>query len=477
MGWILGLGNGVVFRTGSSRAWSSYWNTLISATVIDTSPKDVVLTFGTANTSLIASDFAVEGTMVVSISRDATNKIITLTCADDVIGGATVTFNKTGDTTTVIKYLSRNADIVEIGGYVGIIEDHGTNIASNSKNRSYLNQNNNTKVRINGLLSRIDVFTDTITNTTKLFLQIWRNSAGTYTLIYEEDVFTKIASRTVNSIILTTPVNVLEGDMIGFWCESSASDSVFEGVAAAADSLPYVNGEKRTTGYDWDALSGLAFVIPVKSYGQASLIIGIGDSIIAGHPFHDSYLENSKDDSKSGTITYQLSLLDSRYIYQNMGIGGQTTTSIKNRFTADLVDLKPKIAIIQGGVNDISKGDITKATFISNYTTMLNACETAGIIPVVLKILPWTNGTNDQMQARDEWMTDLEALVATYAGSVWVDFDVDMGKFRVGGDAGNLWDLQTTSDYDQDGVHPTLLGYAKMAEVIDREIKKKYDFS
>jgi len=25
MGWILGLGNGVVFRTGSSRAWSSYW--------------------------------------------------------------------------------------------------------------------------------------------------------------------------------------------------------------------------------------------------------------------------------------------------------------------------------------------------------------------------------------------------------------------------------------------------------------------
>lgn len=474
MGWLNINGNWIGRHSG--RSWQTYWTHLISAVVIDTSPKDVILTFGTANTSLTASDFAVAGTTVSSISRDATNKIIILTCADNVVGGATVTFNKTGDTTTVIKYLSRNADIVEIGGYVGIIEDDGTNIPSNSRNRSFLNQNNNTKVRINGLLSRIDVFIDTITNTTKLFLQIWRNSAGTYTLIYEEDVFTKIASRTVNSIILTTPVNVLEGDMIGFWCESSATDSVFEGMAASADSLPYVNGEKRTTGYDWDAaLSRLAFVIPVKSYGQASLIIGIGDSIIAGHPFHDSYLENSKDDSKSGTITYQLSLLDSRYIYQNMGIGGQTSTNIKNRFTADVIDLKPKIAIIQGGVNDISKGDITKATFISNYTTMLNACETAGIIPVVLKILPWTNGTNDQMQDRDEWMTDLEALVATYAGSVWVDFDIDMGKFRVGGDADNLWDLQT--DYDQDGVHPTLLGYTKMAEVIDREIKKKYDFS
>lgn len=29
MGWILGLGNGVVFRTGSSTAWSSYWTTRI----------------------------------------------------------------------------------------------------------------------------------------------------------------------------------------------------------------------------------------------------------------------------------------------------------------------------------------------------------------------------------------------------------------------------------------------------------------
>lgn len=95
---VIGIGIGIPFKGGQSA--SSYWNTLISATVIDTSPKDVVLTFGTANTSLIASDFAVEGTMVVSISRDATNKIITLTCADDVIGGATVTFNKTGDTTT-----------------------------------------------------------------------------------------------------------------------------------------------------------------------------------------------------------------------------------------------------------------------------------------------------------------------------------------------------------------------------------------
>jgi hypothetical protein len=80
------------------------------------------------------------------------------------------------------------------------------------------------------------------------------------------------------------------------------------------------------------------------------------------------------------------------------------------------------------------------------------------------------------MQTRDDWMTDLQALVATYAGSVWVDFDSAIGRFRVGGDAGNLWDIQTTPDYNDDNIHLTLLGYAKMAESIDTAIKVKYRF-
>ena len=103
---------------------------------------------------------------------------------------------------------------------------------------------------------------------------------------------------------------------------------------------------------------------------------------------------------------------------------------------------------------------------------MLNACAANNIIPVICKILPWTNGDNAEMQTRDDWMTDLQALVATYAGSVWVDFDTDMGQFRVGGDAGNLWDLKAI--YNADGVHPNLAGYVKMAEVINTAILATY---
>lgn len=368
---------------------------------------------------------------------------------------------------------------LSVGGYRAIVSyPDGTIIPTNAADRRFLNFNNNNKIRINGIITSLSFYTGIITNSTKLFIQFWRSVDGSYSLIYEEDVYSKISANTVNVVTLTTPYNAQEGDMIGFWAESSVTDALFRGVDAIAGSLLYQNGTKPDTGFDWDSVSKkIAYVIPTKSYGQSPLLVAIGDSIMAGHPTHDSYIEDSITNNKLNSITGQLYILNSKYICQNMGSGGQTSTDIKNRFTADVIDLKPKIAIIQGGVNDISKGDITKATFISNYTTMLNACETAGIIPVVLKILPWTNGTNDQMQDRDEWMTDLEALVATYAGSVWVDFDIDMGKFRVGGDADNLWDLQTTPDYDQDGVHPTLLGYTKMAEVIDREIKKKYDFS
>jgi lysophospholipase L1-like esterase len=164
--------------------------------------------------------------------------------------------------------------------------------------------------------------------------------------------------------------------------------------------------------------------------------------------------------------------LDALYTYQNMGIGSQTSTMVAARFTADVVNLKPKIALIQGAVNDISGGLITEATFLSNYTTMLDACVTASIVPVICKMIPWTNGTNANMQTCDTWMASLQALVATYSSAVWVDFTTELGQFRVGGDVGNLWDLKAA--YAADGVHPNLAGYTKMAELIDNAIKAKY---
>jgi len=52
---------------------------------------------------------------------------------------------------------------------------------------------------------------------------------------------------------------------------------------------------------------------------------------------------------------------------------------------------------------------------------MLDAAQTDGIPMLVMKILPWTNGSDAKMLERDEWNTDLETLVNTYDDAYIVD--------------------------------------------------------
>jgi hypothetical protein len=88
---------------GSSFSWSSYWNTLISATVENAAPTKVILTFSKANISLVTTDFTIAGKTITLLERDATNKILTLTVSVAFVYGDTpvVTFVKTGGTANV----------------------------------------------------------------------------------------------------------------------------------------------------------------------------------------------------------------------------------------------------------------------------------------------------------------------------------------------------------------------------------------
>ena len=63
MGWILGLGNGVVFRQGGGSGLdSSYWSPS-SAVVENADPTDVVLTYAKAvnPADAIAGNFTIAG--------------------------------------------------------------------------------------------------------------------------------------------------------------------------------------------------------------------------------------------------------------------------------------------------------------------------------------------------------------------------------------------------------------------------------
>lgn len=194
-------------------------------------------------------------------------------------------------------------------------------------------------------------------------------------------------------------------------------------------------------------------------------LLGIGDSLIAGHPTCFSVIE-------SGTVTgptiMQYAALRKRWTWANNGMGSQTTTQIAARFTTDAVNPKPVYALINGGVNDIS-GGASKATFIANWTTMLNACQSNGIVGIALLILPWTNGTTLQMQTRDDWNASLVTLVATYPGFVSVNPSSTVGVFRAGGDALNLWDIRPECSAG-DGVHFNGTGYARIGDAVSRGI-------
>lgn len=373
----------------------------------------------------------------------------------------------------------RNTDEVECAGYLAI----GTTVnlslmADGNVATLYLNKNNLNIIRQSGNLTKVQFRVAVNTGAIgKLIIMVVRKDGTNYDRIGYEDFGPQITVTNTYTFAFATPIAVLEGDYIAIGGTRGGTNGnnicATTGFAATSNRYGDMNPIPDQD-YDWDSKSSGTWIVPVKAYIQAPVGVVIGDSVTCGHgtPAGASYIENYLYSTKERLLGYLIQQINGDFVQQTMGIGSQTTTQIAARFAADCVALKPKIAVINGGVNDIAGGTISKSTFLSNWTTMLNACATAGIIPVVCKILPWTSGTNEQMQTRDEWMADLQTLAATYTGSVWVDFDTDMGKFRVGGDEGNLWDLQTDPDYDDDGVHPTLLGYQKMAEVVYREIRK-----
>lgn len=369
---------------------------------------------------------------------------------------------------TTLMALTRNSDIVWSGGL--------NKVATNGEIGAYfyLNKNNNSIVRINGTITKVKLNLIKGTGTTYVYFRIYRKNGTVYDEVFEENIAPKMSFSGAEEITLNTGCDVKEGDYVSLRLIRASTTSYKTG--QTANSLLYSTSDSvptADTGNDFDTIcSKLAYTIIVTLYGQAPVGVLIGDSIVSGYYGNASGIEKTILNNPANSIGGQLYLLDNNYIIQNMGTAGNDSPSVLARFTAHAVDIKPRFVYLHVGVNDIGYGVVTKEQYMSNMTSMLDACATNSIIPVVGKILPVTDFSNAQMQTRDDWMTDLQTLVATYEGSVWIDFDADLGKFRAGGDAGNLWDLQT--EYDYDGVHLTQAGYTKMAEVIDREFKKKY---
>lgn len=125
----LRIGNkvGVGHSKGAPFNWSSYWTTLISATVEDAAPTDVILTFPTGKPSLLATDITctVNGSARVVSSASWTGAVWTVVLASAVIYGDVVvmTFVKTGQTKAVTNNVAAEAEALTYIGRMSVAPD------------------------------------------------------------------------------------------------------------------------------------------------------------------------------------------------------------------------------------------------------------------------------------------------------------------------------------------------------------------
>jgi hypothetical protein len=114
------IGIGIPFgQVGGGVNWTTYWATLISSTVENAAPANVVLTFPSAK-SLVAADFTctVNGSARTINSASWTGAVITLVLASNVVVGdaVVVTFVPSGGTTNVTNNVGEAEVILYLTG-------------------------------------------------------------------------------------------------------------------------------------------------------------------------------------------------------------------------------------------------------------------------------------------------------------------------------------------------------------------------
>ena len=151
--------------------------------------------------------------------------------------------------------------------------------------------------------------------------------------------------------------------------------------------------------------------------------------------------------------------------YLNRGIAGQTTAQMLVRFRQDVIGLKPRVVVIQGGSEDLASvfSPGTEATMGENITSMVELAKVNGIRVVLASITPVCDCFIDQTTFRPQGkIIGLNGWLKEYAaksGAVYLDFYSALALGR---------DLRKA--FTADGLLPNDNGYAVMAPLAERAI-------
>jgi lysophospholipase L1-like esterase len=153
--------------------------------------------------------------------------------------------------------------------------------------------------------------------------------------------------------------------------------------------------------------------------------------------------------------------------YVNRGIAGQTTAQMLVRFRQDVVALKPKAVIIQGGSNDIASlfTPGTEALVVDNVRSMIEIAKANDIRVILASVTPVCDCVSDQTTTRPQGkLIGLNGAlrdVAADSGSIFLNFYAALVNGR-----------DFKPELTADGLLPNAAGYAVMAPLAEQAIAK-----
>jgi lysophospholipase L1-like esterase len=153
--------------------------------------------------------------------------------------------------------------------------------------------------------------------------------------------------------------------------------------------------------------------------------------------------------------------------YVNRGLAGQTTAQMLVRFRQDVVALKPKVVIIQGGTNDIASlfTPGTEALVLDNVRSMTEIARANGIRVIIASATPVCDCVTDQTTARPQGkLIGLNGALRDYAaesGAIFVNYYAALVNGR-----------DFKAELTADGLLPNDAGYAVMASLAEQAIAR-----
>ena len=151
--------------------------------------------------------------------------------------------------------------------------------------------------------------------------------------------------------------------------------------------------------------------------------------------------------------------------YLNRGVAGQTTAQMLIRFRQDVIDLKPAVVIIQGGLADIAgfTGPSSLVEIQNNLRSMAELATVHHISPILVGAPPaadYPGRTGPEPAAQ---IVALNKWVAGYCASSNLVY-LDYHSALVGSDG------QMKEGVSDDGVHPNEKGYALLKPLAEKAI-------